>query len=97
MDGALTLLKILDCIGGWSSYALQDLGLYRWMVLLRSRSWTVEVDGALTLLKILDCRVDGALTLLKILDCRGGCALTLLKIFDCRGGWCSYAPQDLGV
>ena len=56
VDGALTLLKILDCIGGWCSYAPLDLGLYRWMVLLRSsRSWTVEVDGALTLLKILEC------------------------------------------
>ena len=57
MDGALTLLKILDCRGGWFSYAPQDLGVYWWMVLLRSsRSWTVEVDGALMLLKILECR-----------------------------------------
>ena len=57
VDGALTLLKILECRGGWCSYAPQDLGVYWWMVLLRSsRSWTVEVDGALTLLKILECR-----------------------------------------
>ena len=57
VEGALTLLKILECRGGWCSYAPQDLGVYRWMVLLRSsRSWSVEVDGALTLLKILECR-----------------------------------------
>ena len=57
VDGALTLLNILDCRGGWCSYAPQDLGMSKWMVLLRSsRSWSVEVDGALTLLKILDCR-----------------------------------------
>ena len=40
VDGALTLLKILECRGGWCSYKILD----------------VEVDGALTLLKILDCR-----------------------------------------
>ena len=84
VDGALTLLKILECRGGWCSYAPQDLGVKRWMVLLRSsRSWSVEVDGAVTLLKIWSVEVDGA--------------LTLLKISECRGGWCSYAPQDLGV
>ena len=44
VDGALTLLKILDCIGGWCSYAPQELV-------------SVEVDGALKLLKILECRV----------------------------------------
>ena len=27
VDGALTLLKILDCRGGWCSYAPQDLGV----------------------------------------------------------------------
>ena len=27
VDGALTLLKILDCRGGWYSYAPQDLGV----------------------------------------------------------------------
>ena len=27
VDGALTLLKILECRGGWCSYAPQDLGL----------------------------------------------------------------------
>ena len=57
MDGALTLHKILEYRDGWCSYAPQDLGVERWMVLLRSsRSWSVEVDGALTLLKILECR-----------------------------------------
>ena len=42
VDGALTLLKILECRGGLCSYATLDLGVERWMGLLRSsRSWTV--------------------------------------------------------
>ena len=83
MDGALTLHKILEYRDGWCSYAPQDLGVERWMVLLRSsRSWSVEVV-LLRSSRSWSVEVDGA--------------LTLLKILDCRGGWCSYAPQDLGV